>query len=140
LERREDTLRVAGVLHTNMMELENDESSDEYFNWEASHLSARFWSSLPRRRWITLNSEHLGPHFSAGSLASVPGPVIERLLQPHNWTRFWEKKSTEVVGDAASCWVHRPAERRSYRGRALVASTNTNYVSFCVLLLMLLPF
>jgi hypothetical protein len=123
------------------MELDTGEPSDEFLHWGASDLSARFWSSLARRRWITLNSEHLGPHFSAGSLAKVPGPVIERLLQSHNWTRFWEKKSTEVVGDAASCWVHRPPSMsRPYRGRALLASTNTNYVSFCVLLFILLPF
>jgi hypothetical protein len=123
-----------------MMELVNDDSSDEYLEWKASDLSKRFWLRLPRRRWITLNSEHLGPHFSAGSLANVPGAIIERLLEPHNWTHFWGEEKSPGAGDAAPCWVHRPDVKRPFRGRALVASTNTNYVSFCVLLLMLLPF
>ena len=104
----------------------NDEPFDECLLWDVSDLYARFRSRLPRRRWFTLNTEFLGPHFSAESLANVPRDDIERLLGPHNLTQ--RKQKSPGASDAASCWMHRPDVKQPFRGRLLLASTKHSYV------------
>ena len=55
--------------------------------WDVNEVVDQLWSLAPRRRWMTLNSEFFGPHFSVSSLISATLADLERLLEPHKWAQ-----------------------------------------------------
>jgi hypothetical protein len=62
------------------MEVGNNELT-EYRYWDVNDVVTRIWSLLPRRRWITLNTNCFGPLFSACDLLGIPLSVIQWLLR-----------------------------------------------------------
>lgn len=102
----------------------SSEHLSEYRDWDVNDLLRLFWSTLPRRRWITLNTEYYGPLFSASLLLDVPLRVLELLLEPADWLHWMETRKKSYV------WLYRPLGNNApIRDKALLESTTKGGVS-----------
>ena len=91
--------------------------------WDVNDLLVEFWKWLPRRRWISLNTDYFGPFFSASDLVGVPSAELHRILDPIKWLRDMESRSGRYV------WLYRPeGHAQPIRAGSLLDTTPKNWV------------
>ena len=67
---------------------------------DVNTLLLAIWMLAPRRRWLAVNTDFYGPHFTLAFFVGMTQDLLCAMLEQTSYLRLWERRSS---------WLHRPS-------------------------------
>ena len=80
---------------------------------DVNTLLLAIWMLAPRRRWLAVNTDFYGPHFTLAFFVGMTQDLLCAMLEQTNYLRLWERRSS---------WLHRPSVQLARRRCPIIES------------------